>query len=100
MPARDAIPFNKIVEAYHEAMPENPRVRTMSETTRGHVRSRWNEDKDRRRLDWWIEYFKYCNTCPLLVGKVPRKDAPPWIATFQWLVLPTNMEKVINGNYQ
>lgn len=101
MPARACIPYAKIVEAYHAGMPDAPRVRVMSDTTKGYVRARWNEDKDRQSVEWWQQFFRYCNTCPFLLGRTESRDGrPPFVADFQWLVKPTNFEKVVNGKYQ
>lgn len=101
MPARAAIPFKAIIDEYHKAMPENPRVRVMSDTTTGYIRQRWNEDKDRQKLAWWTEFFTYANSCPFLVGKVaPSEGRKVFFADLQWLVKPTNFEKVVNGKYE
>lgn len=99
-PTTPKVPYDEIAAAYMEAMPNNPAVRLMGETTKSYIKARWEEDPERQNIEWWKQYFRYCNTCPLLAGKVPRRDSPPWFADLQWLVRPTNMEKVINGNYQ
>lgn len=100
MPDRSSIPFQQIVAAYHRHMAEAGcnRVRTLSEATRGAVRSRWNEDKERQSLEWWDQYFQYAAGCPFLVGQGGGER--PFYADFTWMVGPKNMEKVINGRYQ
>lgn len=101
MPARVAIPFKAIIEAYHAAMPDNPRVRVVSKTTTGYIRQRWNEDKDRQKLEWWQQFFQYCASCPFLVGKVaPSGDRSVFFADLQWIARPTNFEKIVNGKYE
>lgn len=101
MPARAAIPFERIVDAYHAAMPDNPRVRVRSDTTDGYIRQRWNEDKDRQTIEWWQQFFTYCASCPFLVGKVPpREGSKVFFADLQWIARPTNFEKIVNGKYE
>ena len=98
MPARDAVPYQAIVDAYHAALPDNPRVRVLSPATKGAIKGRWTEDQERRTLEWWQQYFTYAGGCAFLTGK--GGGDRPFFADFQWLVGPKNMEKVINGRYE
>ena len=71
-----------------------PFCRSVSESTTKSVRSRWREDEQRQNLEWWKQYFNTVKSSDFLTGKI--KD---FQASFEWLVNPSNMTKVINGNY-
>jgi hypothetical protein len=93
-------PHSDIVAAYHEILPELPRVRTWDADRQKFLRGRWREDRERQSVNWWREFFGYVRTCPLLMGQVERRDAPPWSADLEWLVRPSNFRKVIEGRYE
>lgn len=93
-------PHEQIIAAYHELLPGNPRVRFWTASRRGYLRARWLEDPKRQSLDWWRRYFEHVSRSPFLTGKTNgRGDQPPFVATLEWLVKPSNMVKVIEGNY-
>jgi len=69
-----------------------PRVVHLKGTAREkEVAARWREHPD---LQWWQEYFRKVVASPLLSG---QKNG--WNATFDWLIEPKNMIKVVEGNY-
>lgn len=96
-PDRLAVPYQQIVDAYHEHCPDNPRVRTISASTKAAIKGRWVEDAERRNIGWWADYFKYVGQREFLTGRAGNR---PFFADLMWLVGPKNMEKVINGRYQ
>lgn len=95
-------PVRRIIELYHEHLPVLPQARAVSATTEGYIRARWRESPDRQNLEWWVNYFQYiAKKCPFLVGDVePAFGRPRFMADLQWIMRPTNMEKIINGKYQ
>lgn len=88
-------PVERIIELYHEALPQLARVREFPDTSRAHLRTRWREKESRQSLDWWRKFFVYVGKCPFLIGQ--KTD---FTADLLWLVAPKNFAKVINGNYQ
>lgn len=44
----------------------------------------------------WVEYLRIIARSPHLLGKNDRN----WKATFDWIINPTNFEKIVNGNYE
>ncbi len=88
-------PHEEIVKAYHEILPELPRVQVWNKARRKHLEARWREDACRQNLDWWRGYFQHARKCPLLFGSNDRG----WKADLEWLILPSNMPKVIEGRY-
>lgn len=94
----DKTPYQEIVAAYREALPHLPQpddAANWNKTRRGYVKARWDESAKRQSLDWWRRYFNHVAKSAFLTGKTPEQ----FEATFDWLMKPTNMQKVIEGNY-
>lgn len=87
-------PYNKIIEIYHEILPQLPQVTCLTEPLKKSIKARWKEDKKHQTIEWWEWYFKGVSQCDFLIGK--EKD---WSADFTWLIGPKNMTKVLNGRY-
>jgi uncharacterized protein YdaU (DUF1376 family) len=97
------IPYSEIKEIFNETIGKQiGEIREVSPARQKHVKARINEDPDKRfDPEWWRKYFGYASECPLLVGlSAPREEgAKPWKASFDWLVNPNNMVKVLEGKY-
>jgi len=87
-------PHEKIIQLYHDILPELPRIRVWDDPQRSHLRTRWREDKSRQNLDWWNEFFYYIRESDFLMGN--KKD---WRANLGWIVRRSNFNKILNGNY-
>lgn len=99
-PGRPACPVQKIIELYHEVLPELPAVRVVGKQLTQYLQSRWREDKARQDLAWWGSYFRQVSESAFLMGESEGRDGmPPFRADLTWLVRPTNLEKVLNGRY-
>ncbi len=97
------VPYDDIVAAYHEKLPMLARVRAFGPKSkiREHLKARWDEDDSRHDVGWWRAYFGDVAEMPWLTGDEPGKDGrDPFKACLAWLVLPTNMDKVLNGHYR
>ena len=92
-------PHEKIIAAYHEILPQCPRVKKWGEASRKALRARWCEDKDRQSIEWWRDFFTGVAASNFLTGKVNGSKGSSFVANLSWLVKPTSMEKVLNGNY-
>lgn len=64
----------------------------LSERRRGMVRARINE----HGKDSFVAMIRSAMRSDFLKGQNPRG----WRATFDWLIKPTNFEKVLSGNYE
>lgn len=96
-PAPDDCPHEAIVAAYHEILPELPRVRVWGDGQKKTLKARWREEPGRRNLDWWRWYFREVSASDFLMGRTDR----PWAGcNLLWLIGPKNMVKVLNGQYQ
>lgn len=99
-------PYEALLDAYHAALPMLPSVTVLNDARREHMRARWREVCGGERfdsaagLDWFRWYFGHVARSRHLTGRGrPNRDGRVWHATFDWLLLPTNFAKVIDGNY-
>ena len=109
-PASDAYtvpdcPYLEIVKAYAEELPSLPQVEILSEPRKAHMRSRWRDvcggEKYTKAegLDWFRWYFAHCRESDFLMGKTGGKNGRVWRADFEWLLLPSNFAKAVEGRY-
>jgi hypothetical protein len=96
-------PHMDIIDLYHEILPSCTQVsyKHWAGSSRAKMLSvRWREDSDRQNLDWWCRFFRYISTSDFLMGRVQaRDDNPPWMADIGWIIKPSNMIKILEGNY-
>jgi hypothetical protein len=93
-------PHQKIIDLYHEVLPELRRVRVWNGQREKYLRARWKEDPKRQDLDWWKGLFEYVRKSPFLMGLVDSNNGrAPFQADLEWLVRPSNFNKVIEGKY-
>lgn len=97
-PERNPCPQQRIVELYHTALPELPRVEKLTKARSGYVRQRWMEDLP--TISAWQNYFDDVKQSKFLMGLAQGRDGkPPFRADFEWLVRPGNFAKVSEGKY-
>ena len=90
-------PHKTIIEMYHRLMPRNPRVRTWEGQRPGNLRARWKTQPD---LEWWEGFLAYCSESRFLTGQAESKNgSPPFIADLEWIVRPSNFQKINEGKY-
>ena len=93
-----ATPYQKIVDLYHETLPELPRVAKLTKTRKGYIQQRWKEDMP--ELKNWGNFFDYVKQSDFLTGKVNGSgDRPPFRADLEWLIKPSNFVKIAEGKY-
>jgi hypothetical protein len=93
-------PHEKIIAAYHKALPSCRRIVRWNDTRRRHLQQRWKEDQNHQSMDFWEKFFGYVGQSKFLTGQVPGRDGkPPFVAGLDWLVKPDNFAKVIEGKY-
>ena len=88
-------PHDEIISAYHEILPELPKVRVWSDKSKKSLRARWKENKVRQSVDWWRKFFTRIRDCDHLMGRTKAE----WFASLNWIVQAGNFEKIMNGNY-
>jgi hypothetical protein len=100
-------PYAALLEAYHAELPMLPGVTVLNDPRREHMRTRWREVCAQERFDaaagleWFRWYFAHAAKSKHLTGhgRPNRETGRVWRATFDWLLMPTNFVKVIDGNY-
>jgi hypothetical protein len=94
-------PHQEIIALYHEVLPELRKVRVWDANREKLLRARWKSEQKRQSLDWWRGFFEYVRGCPFLMGLVDGCEGKaPFQADLEWLVRPTNFNKVIEGKYE
>lgn len=107
-----ACPVERIVEVYHDAMPNNPRCKVLNNARRASIRQRWREastmwtvlpfgyESQPDGLTAWRKFFEVCADSDFLTGKVPgRNGAPPFVADVDFLFSPSGFAKVLENKY-
>lgn len=101
-------PHEEIVKAYAEILPTLPQLVVVSDVRKTHITARWKEvcaDQKFTReqgIEWFRDYFGLVSKSAFLTGngKPNRDTGRVWSADFDWLFLPTNFVKVVEGRYQ
>ena len=100
-------PHQQIIDAYHELLPELPRIRSWTNTRSKHLAARWRErlaagkyETAAEGIAYWRRLFEYIHgQCPWLMGQRTGRDGRAFYASLGWLVQPENFAKVIEGKY-
>lgn len=95
----DGCPHAEIVALYHEILPVNPRIKVWAGKRQNALRARWREDEKRQSLDYWERFFRHVASSPFLTGQRSGREGRPFLPGLDWLVLPENFAKVIEGRY-
>lgn len=95
----NGIPYQKIVDLYHQSLPTLPKVEKLTETRKSQIRQRLVQ-KDLEDLDEWGNYFDYVSQSKFLMGLSPANNGrKPFIANLEWLTKESNFVKITEGNY-
>ena len=105
-PKKNPCPYEKIVDLYHEALPQLSEVKILNPKRKSQIKARWQQKIGRdgqRRCDemaFWEKFFAYVSTCPFLIGQsTPSAGRPVFFADLEWLTNATNFAKVVEGKY-
>lgn len=109
-PAPPPCPFSKIVELYHEILPEHPRVEMVSTKRERVMKARWGEvgerlrmknkdDSHESRLTYLRHFFLVASKSDILTGKKAFSDGGVYMVTFDKLMSPDGFLGVIERKY-
>ena len=87
------IPCEKIKNLYNEIAKSLPKCLKLSENRKKHIAARWNEYGG--DLETFVTLFTKAEASSFLTGNNDRG----WAASFDWLMKPDNMTKVLEGKY-
>ena len=104
-------PSEKIVEAYHRLMPENPKCKVLNTARRGKIKARWNEAAKltckpfgystmQDGVAAWEAFFAICAESAFLTGKAkPQPGKPPFLAGIDFLMSPDAFARCLENHY-
>ena len=110
-PSLLACPVQKIVDLYHEHMPNNPKVKILSEKRKSTIKKRWLEASKLQAepfgyttvadgLAAWSMFFEVCGGSMFLTGRVePQPGKLPFIADLDFLLAPESFIKTLENKY-
>jgi hypothetical protein len=75
-----------------EAHPNLPRVQILTDTRKKHANARLEAHPEQ---SFWTELLQKINRSPLLRG-----ENGSWKASFDWVLNPSNLAKILEGNYE
>lgn len=90
---RDPVPYKQIVDMWNEICVSYGRVRAYSGKRKNAISARWNEFKD---LDVFRQAFENAENSAFMKGHNNRN----WQANFDWVMCPTNFQKVLENRYE
>ena len=106
-----ACPVGEIVNAFHDLMPLNPKVRVLDDARKKTIRARWREASlmaikpfgyatAADGLAAWKLFFEVCADSPFLTGRTkPRDGHPPFVADIDFLMSPSGFKKCLENKY-
>lgn len=98
-PKADPIPYERIVNLYHEKLPTLPKVAKLSSKRKGQIAARWRSG-DIPDLETWQEYFTFVSQSDWLMGKVePSQGRKRFVADLEWLTNESNFIKTWENKY-
>lgn len=104
-------PVARIVSAYHELMPLNPKVKVLNDKRKRAITSRWREAAKlackpfgystvAEGMQAWRAFFTVCSQSEFLTGKSkPQAGKPPFIADIDFLTAPEAFAKILENKY-
>ncbi|MCS6601675.1 helix-turn-helix domain-containing protein [Burkholderia pseudomallei] len=113
LPACPPCPVQAIVDAYHEAMPDNPRVKVVNAARKRTIAARWQEasrlacrpfdggyETQTAGLAKWHEFFTICARSTFLTGHAPPQPGrPPFVADIDFLTSPSGFAHCLENKY-
>jgi len=98
-PKADPIPYEKIVELYHQKLPSLPRVAQLTTKRKGYIGARWKSG-NLPDLETWGEYFEFVAQSDFLMGMTdPVNGHKRFKADLEWLSNESNYTKVLERKY-
>ena len=87
------IPYQKIVNLFHELCPSYSKIRTISGERKKHTGARYRQYGN--DISIFTELFRKAEDSDFLKGKNDRN----WKADFDWMMNETNMAKILEDKY-
>lgn len=89
----DNTDYQEVIDLYNATCKDLPKVEKLTDSRKRHIKAR-SKDLMKSKEDW-VNLFERVNASDFLSGRSAN-----WRANFDWFVdSPTNMAKVLEGNY-
>lgn len=96
-----------VLKLWAQLCQSNPQPKRWTPARQGHLRARWRElfaeGKATTRdeaLAWFAKYFRWIAQSRFLTGRAGGTNGkPPFEARLDWVLVPDNLAKVIEGEY-
>lgn len=105
-------PVQKIVEAYHTLMPDNPRIKLLDDGRRRTIAARWKQAAREKvgpfgystadqGVEAWKNFFEVCSESDFLTGKAEAGPGrtKPFIADLDFLLSPKGFKGCLENKY-
>lgn len=95
---RTVIPYQQIVELYHQILPELPKVEMLTAKRKGQLSARHHDLK--QDLKRWENFFYYVKDSDFLMGRIPPSQGrKQFLANLEWLTNESNFAKIAEEKY-
>ena len=97
-PPKEDIPYQNIIDLYHQELPGLPECMILSEKRKKSIRARWNQDKRHQSLNFWRWLFQQVGQSDFLMGR--SKTGRTFKANLDFIITESKFIKIIEGAYQ
>lgn len=109
--AADPCPYQKLIDLYHETLPDNPRCKVVSKARKAAIKARWTEAaaltckpfgyaSREEGLSAWRQFFEVCADSDFLTGRTPpTQGRPPFVADIDFLMSPSGFTRTLENKY-
>jgi uncharacterized protein YdaU (DUF1376 family) len=91
----DPVPYEAVVDLYHEVLPDLPKVQILNSKRKAAVRQRHTMVMDKSLANWRL-YFEAAFQSDFLMGRI---DGKQWRADFDFLISERAATGIIEGKY-
>lgn len=97
-PKSDPVPYQAIIDLYHEKLSGLPKVAKLTSKRKSQIRQRWSTDIG--TIEQWGFFFDHVADSDFLMGKKPPTNGrPAFRADIEWLTNETNFTKIAENKY-
>ena len=98
-PKADAVPYEAIINLYHQTLPICPRVAMLTTKRKGQIAARWKSG-NLPDLQTWKEFFEHISKSDFLTGKSdPSNGHKRFVADLEWVTTESNFTKIAENKY-
>lgn len=99
-------PIDRIVEAYHSTLPDQPACAVITPGRKHSIAARWREQCRIEHwqtvddgLEWFRGFFEHVGRSRWLTGRATDRQGRSFVARLDWLMVADNFAKTLEGVY-